>query len=168
MSFARPVAEVSKRVRLVRIAVFTALAVVGSFIPMPGPVSSVALDSASGYFSALYFGEIEGAYVLFAGHLATAIVHGFPLGVLHIPIAFGLAFQGWIMGKSVKKMGPLAATIIGIAINTLLTFVVVPFLGFGAAIALVPYLLVASSINGGLAYAAEKSIVKIGLIQGRT
>ena len=168
MLLTTPSAKVSKTVRLARVAVFTALAVAGSFIPIPSPVSSVALDSASGYFSALYFGEVEGAYVLFAGHLATATVHGFPLGILHITIALGLALQGWIMGKSVKRIGGLPATVIGVSINTVLTFVVVPFLGIGAAIALIPYLLVASSINGGLAYAAYRSIIKIGLIRHRT
>lgn len=156
---------VNRTRRLARISLFTSFAVAGSFISLPGPVSSVALDSASGYFAALNFGETEGASVLFAGHLATALVHGFPLGVLHLPIAVGLAFQGWVMAKVSRRFGRLASTGVGIAINTALTVVVIPVLGLGAAIVFVPFIFIGSLVNGVVAYLVSRSLVRMGFMK---
>jgi len=50
---------VSHTLRLVRIAVFAALSVVGSFIRLPSPIPSVAFDSASEFFAALYYRSVE-------------------------------------------------------------------------------------------------------------
>ncbi len=132
---------------------------------MPSPVSSVALDSASGYFAALSFGETEGASVLFLGHLVTAVVHGFPLGLLHLPIAVGLAFQGWVMAKASKKLGGLVSTGVGIAINTALTATVIPVLGLGAAIAFAPFIFFASLVNGAVAYVVTQSLARTGFMK---
>jgi len=155
----------SRTVMLARISLFTSFAVAGSFIQLPSPVSSVALDSVSGYFVAMNFGEVEGASVLFAGHLATAVVHGFPLGVLHFPIAAGLALQGVIMARVSRAFGRLASTCVGVAINTALTAVVIPFLGVGAAITFLPFIFVASLINGGVAYVVSGSLARAGLME---
>ncbi|MGA3406539.1 MAG: ECF transporter S component, partial [Candidatus Bathyarchaeia archaeon] len=51
------------------------LSVVGSFIHLPGPVQTVAFDSAPGFFAALLYGPLDGAAVCGLGHLATAIVN---------------------------------------------------------------------------------------------
>jgi hypothetical protein len=156
---------VNKTKRLARISLFTSFAVAGSFISLPGPVSSVALDSASGYFAALNFGETEGASVLFAGHLVTALVHGFPLGALHLPIAVGLAFQGWLMAKVSRRFGMLVSTGMGVTVNTALTATVIPVLGVGAVIAFAPFILLASLVNGAVAYAVSVSLVRMGFIK---
>lgn len=158
-------ARKDRTVMLARISLFTSFAVAGSFVQFPSPVSSVAFDSASGYFAAMNFGEAEGASVLFAGHLATAVVHGFPLGVLHFPIAAGLALQGVVMAKVSQSIGRLASTCAGVAINTALTAVVIPFAGLGAAIAFLPFIFVASAVNGFLAYLVSRSLVRAGLME---
>ncbi|PSN82849.1 hypothetical protein B9Q11_03615 [Candidatus Marsarchaeota G2 archaeon ECH_B_SAG-F08] len=162
--------ESTKRVpvsiRVARISLFTALAVAGSFVSLPSPVSSVALDSAAGYFCSMNYGGYEGALVFFLGHLSTATVHGFPLGVLHLPIAAGLALDGYVMSV-VAKFTKLGATIVGVLINTLLVFVALPVLGWGGSLTLIPYLAVASSVNAALAYIATKALEKRGVIKKR-
>jgi len=155
----------SKTAKIARVSLFTSLAVVGSFISLPGPVSSVAFDSASGYFAAMNFDEVEGSAVLFAGHLATAIVHGFPLGLLHLPIALGLAFQGFVMAKVSSAFGMLASMVSGVAINTALTAIVIPFFGVGAAIAFLPFIFVGSLANGAVAYAVSKSLARTDVMK---
>lgn len=137
-----------------RVGLFSAVALAGSFVTLPGPVSSVALDSASGYFCSLYYGPKEGFLVFLLGHTLTAITHGFPLGALHAPVALGMGVQGALVGKTKRFFGPLGATVLGVAFNTLLGFVAQPFYGLGFVLVLLPYLAVASSVNAALAYAA--------------
>jgi len=143
-------------VRIARIAIFTALAVVGSFIK-PNPASSIAFDSFAGFFVALYFGTFEGAFVCGLGHLATATVSGFPLGVLHLPIALGMALAGAAIGltnKLHKNWGFIPALVIGVAINTAMVFPLAPWLGGATldeglliAYGLAPVLLTVAALN---------------------
>lgn len=137
--------------RVVRIAVFAALSVVGSFIHLPSPVPSVAFDSAPGFFAALYFGPIEGFCVFGFGHLATAVVSGFPLGVLHLPIAVGLAIAGAAVGVVNRRWNFIPAVATGIAINTGLVVLAIPVLGVAGALSFTPFLLVAAAVNGVVA-----------------
>jgi len=149
--------------RTARIGVFTAVALAGSFISLPSPVSSVALDSASGYFCSLYYGPQEGFFVFMLGHILTAAVHGFPLGVLHLPIALGLGVQGYLMAKlkRLRSIGPLGSTAFGVVFNTLLAFIAEPIYGVGFVVVLLPYLAVASTVNALLAYAAYRASSKL-------
>lgn len=134
-----------------RITVFAALSVVGSFIHLPSPVPSVAFDSAPGFFVALYFGPLDGFCVLGLGHLATAVVSGFPLGILHLPIAVGLAFAGATTGLVNRKWNFIPAIATGIAINTALVVLAIPVLGVAATLSFTPFLLLAAMVNGAVA-----------------
>jgi len=136
---------------VVRITVFTALSAVGSFIHLPSQVSSVAFDSAPGFFVALYFGPLDGFCVLGLGHLATAIVNGFPLGILHFPIAVGLAFAGAATGLVNRKWNFIPAIATGIVINTALVVLAIPVLGVAATLSFTPFLLLAAIVNGAVA-----------------
>jgi len=145
----------SKRVprtyRIARISVFCALSVIGSFIHPPSPIQTVAFDSSPGFFAALYFGPFDGACVSGIGHIVTSIINGFPLGILHLPIALGMTVAGAAMGfvnRINPKAGFIAAVVTGIAINTSLVFVVVPVLGWAAALSFLPFILLAASLNG--------------------
>jgi uncharacterized membrane protein len=153
-----------RALRLARLSIFSALSVVGSFIHPPSPIQTVAFDSAPGFFAALYFGVFDGALICGIGHISTSIVNGFPLGFLHFPIALGMALAGGVMGlvnKASQKWGFIPATIAGIIINTALFVVVIPTLGWAAALAFVPFLLLAASLN-----AAVAALVYIG-VRGR-
>ncbi len=159
--------------RIARMAIFTALSVVGSFLKIPSPVGSLAFDSAPGFFVALFFGPLEGALVCGLGHLATAFVSGFPLGVLHVPIALGMALAGAAIGllkKLNKSWGFLPALAVGVVINTVLVFPLVPWLaadvnvGWAIAIGYTPFLLVAAILNAvvaGLVYVGIRGKMKI-------
>lgn len=148
--------------QIARISVLTALAIVGSFIHLPSPIPTVAFDSWPGFFAALYFGPFDGALVSGLGHVATSAVNGFPLGVLHVPIALGLAFAGWIIGivnRHERGWISIIALAAGVAINTGLVVILIPFNGLMAAIGFIPFLLLASILNAsvaGLTYFALK------------
>ena len=140
--------------RIARISTFCALSVIGSFIHPPSPIQTVAFDSSPGFFAALYFGPFDGACVSGIGHIVTSIINGFPLGVLHLPIALGMALAGAAMGfvnRVNPKAGFVAAVVTGIAINTGLVLVVVPVLGWGAAISFLPFISLAAGLNGIIA-----------------
>lgn len=147
-------------IRIARIAIFSALCAVGALIQIPSPLGSLAFDSAAGFFVALYFGAKEGAAVCGLGHLATAVVSGFPLGYFHIPIALGMVLAGAAIGslnKMNKMWGFLPALGVGVAINTLFTFVVAPDPNYGLALAIafLPFVFTAAVLNSvasGLVY----------------
>jgi len=143
--------KVPRTLRIVRIAVFAALSVVGSFIHLPSPVPSVAFDSAPGFFAALYFGPLEGFCVFGFGHLATAIVSDFPLGILHLPIAVGLAFAGAAVGVVNQRWNFVPAVATGIAINTGLVVLAIPALGVAGTLSFMPFLFLAATVNGVVA-----------------
>jgi adenosylcobinamide-phosphate guanylyltransferase len=153
--------------RLARISMLSALSVIGSFIHPPTPISSVAFDSSPGFFAALYFGAQDGAIVSGIGHIITSVINGFPLGVLHLPIAFGMAVAGGMMGlvnHVNKRWGYAAAVPVGIAINSGLAVVLVPTFGLGAALGVLPFLFAAASLNGlvaTFAYVGVRGRLKI-------
>jgi uncharacterized membrane protein len=146
-----PPRRVPTSYRLARISVFSALSVIGSFIHPPSPIQTVAFDSSPGFFAALYFGALDGASVSGIGHIVTSIINGFPLGILHLPIALGMAAAGAtisFVNRVNHTWGYVAAVLVGVAINTGLVVVAVPALGLGAALAFFPFLFLAASLNG--------------------
>lgn len=153
--------KVPSAYRVARISIFSALCVIGSFIHPPSPIQTVAFDSAPGFFAALYFGAIDGFLVTGIGHVITSIVNGLPLGILHLPIALGMALAGGVMGlvnRVSHRWSFIPAVICGIAINTTLFVIVVPTMGWPAAIAFAPFLLLASTMNGVVAALAYESV----------
>jgi uncharacterized membrane protein len=165
--------EKSPTWRTARLAIFTALSVVGSLIKIPSPIGSLAFDSAPGFFVALFFGPLEGGLVCGLGHLATAAVSGFPLGILHLPIAFGMALAGVaiaLVNTLSKKWALLPALVIGVVINTVLVFPLAPWLstdisiGWIIATSYAPFLFVAATLNAivyGVVYVAVRG--KLGV-----
>jgi len=140
--------------RIARLSTFSALCVVGSFIHPPSPIGSVAFDSLSGFFAALYFGALDGALICGIGHIVTSLISGFPLGILHLPIAFSMALAGGAVGvvnKTNKKWGFIPATIAGIVINTGAFVIIIPTYGLEAALVFVPFLMLAASLNAIIA-----------------
>ncbi|MEM1545917.1 MAG: ECF transporter S component [Candidatus Methanomethylicia archaeon] len=149
-----------KTVRIARIAIFTSLAVIGSFIKIPSPTGTVALDSLPGYFSILAFGYIEGVVIAALGHIATSMNAGFPLGFLHILIALFMMGATSLLKLSYDYLpkGLVIGTIIAATFNGLGGFLFSPFFGLGLAVALTPSLMVASYVNVILASIIFQSI----------
>lgn len=146
--------------RAARIPVFCALSVIGSFIHLPGQISTVAFDSAPGFFAALYFGPLDGAVVCGIGHLATSIINNFPLGILHFPIALGLACAGAAIGWVNTRWNAFGGLGVGIVINTALVVLAVPAIGWVATISFLPFLFLAACVNGVLAGAVYFGVRK--------
>jgi uncharacterized membrane protein len=140
--------------------VFCALSVIGSFIHLPGPISTVAFDSAPGFFAALYFGPLDGAAVSGIGHIATSIINGFPLGILHFPIAIGLACAGAAIGWVNTRWNAFAGLGVGVLINTALVVLAVPAIGWAATVSFVPFLFLAACVNAIAAGAAYIGVRK--------
>jgi adenosylcobinamide-phosphate guanylyltransferase len=143
--------KVPRTYLIARIAVFSALSVVGSLIHPPSPIQTVAFDSSPGFFVALYFGPLDGALVSGIGHLVTSVINGFPLGVIHFAIALGMMLAGATMGalnRIESSWACIPAVAAGIAVNTGLVVVMVPSLGWGAALTFLPFLLLAAALNG--------------------
>lgn len=153
--------------RIARISIFSALSVVGSFIHLPGLVQTVAFDSAPGFFTALFFGPMDGAIVTGLGHLATSSINGFPLGILHLPIAAGLAGAGAAIGlvNRLNWRGCTAlALAVGTAINVGLVVLAAPVLGWEATMAFAPLLAFAAGTNAllaGFVYVSIRGKVRI-------
>lgn len=144
-----------------RLAVLIALAAVGAMIKIPSPTGTVALDAAPGFLAALLFGPAPGATVAGLGHLASAGMVGFPLGLpLHLFIALQMVIVAILIGYGNRRLGTVYAMIIGIIANGLAApaaFIVIPGFGLPFFLAMVVPLLVASVINvmvAGLLYRA--------------
>ena len=139
-------------------AVFIALAAVGSLIKFPSGVGTIALDSAPGYLVALGFSGWMGAVCAGVGHLLSAGLTGFPLSLpVHSAIAIGMAVSAWLIspfrrcGKFGWVMGCIAAVI---WTTFILNLIMVPIAGWAAYVANLLPLLVASIINVTIAACA--------------
>ncbi len=147
--------KISNALRVARISIFTALSVIGSFITPYPLVPTIAFDSSPGFFAALYFGVLDGVLITGLGHIVTALINGFPLGPLHYIIALGMALAGGAMGlvnKTNKKWGFIPAAITAVSINTVLSVIMVPTMGWTATLTYVTVpLLLAASLNAVLA-----------------
>ncbi len=154
--------KISNALRVARISIFTALSVIGSFITPYPLVPTIAFDSSPGFFAALYFGVLDGVLITGLGHIVTALINGFPLGPLHYIIALGMALAGGAMGlvnKTNKKWGFIPAAITAVSINTVLSVIMVPTMGWTATLTYVTIpLLLAASLNAVLA-----TIIYVGI-----
>lgn len=81
--------EKSKLRFMVLTALISAICVIGSFIkvPLPGPVTTAALDSAPALISAVFLPPLFAGTVGALGHIATGLTSGMPLGIFHALIA---------------------------------------------------------------------------------
>lgn len=146
--------------RIAYMAVFIALSAVGAMIKIPSPVGTIGLDSAPGYFCSLAFGYVEGICVVFMGHLITAGIIGFPLGLpLHIFI--GLQLAVWVMAFRwvSRHMGIIPGSIIAIILNGGVSAFTMFFVGgMGAVLGTMPFLIVGSLINVAIAAISHRVV----------
>ena len=90
--------------RLVTSALLIAASVLGSYISI-GPMS-IALDSAAGFLAAMVLGPVAGALVTALGHMAVAMLKGFPLTPLfHVAGAVVMAGVGALGGVTARRFG---------------------------------------------------------------
>lgn len=149
--------------RVAYLAVFIALSAVGAMIKIPSPAGTIGLDAAPGYFCSLAFGYIEGICVIFAGHLLTAGLVGFPLGIpLHFFIALQLALWAVAFRWISRRFGMIAGSVAAVMLNGgVSAFTMALVGGIGAALGTMPFLVAGSLANVGIAVVSFR-VVRAG------
>jgi ABC-type Co2+ transport system permease subunit len=140
-----------KLINLVRVSLLIALSAVGAYLKFPSPIGSIALDSLPGYLGVLLLGGAKGSIILIIGHLISALTASLPLGPIHLIIALLMGVSGLIFGYLIDKNRVLATVIAIIYNGIIIPALLIPILGLGFFIGIVPMLLLASGVNIGLA-----------------
>lgn len=146
--------------RIAYMAVFIALSAVGAMIKIPSPVGTIGLDSAPGYFCGLALGYTEGIGVIFIGHLITAGVIGFPLGLpLHLFIGVQLALWVIILRWISRRINFWAGAAAAVFLNGVISAFTMYFVGgMGAVLATMPFLTAGALINVAIAVTAHRAL----------
>ena len=151
--------------RIARVAILVALSAVGAFIKLPSPTGTVALDSAPGFLAAAAFSPGEGAIVGMLGHMFSALITGFPLGLpIHILVAVATIVWVGLFGLVARKINIWVAIPVAILLNGVGgAALLIPIYGLGIFATLVLPLLVGSTINVVIAVAVVKVLDLTGL-----
>lgn len=155
---------------LVFTALLIALSYLGSLVKIFG---SVALDALPAYFGALMLGGPIGALIGAVGHLFSAALSGFPMGLpMHILVAACMAgacyAYAWINKKTNLVVASVDAILINGVVMTFLSGVLAVILGIspsvmGFVIPMLVPLLIASTVNvviAALLYLAFEKALK--------
>lgn len=162
---------ISKSLRTV--VVFTVVSIAMSLIKIPGPAGSAALDSASGFFAAMYFSPLVGAVVGLLGHFGTAATSGFPFGGLHIYVAIQMFVWCWLLGKIVRVKRNVFYLILGCIVMVVLNGIIAPIMLIYTPVfkipeqlgySLMPVLGVSTAINIAIAGFAYYLIAKTSIV----
>lgn len=149
--------------RIVFVALMLAFTFLGANIKVPG-FPSVALDGLPAYFTGLFFGCTQGALVGAVGHILTAQLAGFPLGLpIHCIIAIMMGISVWVFAWIAKKSHIVVAIAVAILFNGILmplSLAILPSFPLQMAWGFVPVLVMVSSINVLLATAIYRLIKK--------
>ena len=140
--------ETAKLKLMILTAVVAAMCVIGSFIKVPGLVTTAALDSAPAFISIAFLPPLFSGIAGALGHLATALTSGFPFGPLHLIIAFEMLIITTVFNILHKKGFKIVKWIFLILGNGVFAalpfyFIISPAFFIGA----VPSLLIATVIN---------------------
>ncbi|PYF03069.1 ECF transporter S component [Ureibacillus chungkukjangi] len=138
----------SKLRLMILTALVAAICVIGSFIKVPGILTTAALDSAPAFISVAFLPPLFSGIAGALGHLATALTSGFPSGPFHILIAFEMLIVTAVFNILHKKGYKILKWIFLILGNGVLAAIPFYFLISPAFfIAAVPSLLIATIIN---------------------
>ena len=147
---------------MVLTALIAAICVIGSFIKVPGFITTAALDSAPAMISVAFLPPLYSGFAGLIGHIATAYTSGFPSGPFHIIIAVEMFIILYVFNVLHQKSFNVLKWVFLILANGLLAplpfyFLVAPQFYFGA----VPTLLVATLINAIIAIVAIPVVKKV-------
>lgn len=142
-----------------KIAVLAAVAAAGGMITIPGPATSIRLDSLAGYFGALMFGWQVGAVVAAFGTFFANLMSGFSGWAALVPYyMINMALAATCFGIATKKWGKIMGLIVGTLVNTLCILPWLVMLGWQMMITtLIPQIL-GSFVNCLLAVIAHTAI----------
>lgn len=152
--------------KIVLMGMFIALSFICSFIKIPAPVQSIALDSMPAYLGGLLIGGPEGAIIGFIAHILTSLNVGFPLTLpVHIIIAVMMAITVYAFSFIRNKSNIIIATIAGTVINGVgapLVLMLLPGFDTKFFIMITPILLLASLVNILMADVVGVAVEKAG------
>ena len=142
-----------------KIAVLAAVAAAGGMITIPGPATSIRLDSLAGYFGALMFGWQMGGVVAAFGTFFANLMSGFSGWAALVPYyMINMALASTCFGLASKKWGKIAGLVVGTVVNTLCILPWMVMLGWQMMLTtLVPQIL-GSFVNCLLAMIAYTAI----------
>ena len=142
-----------------KIAILAAVAAAGGMITIPGPATSIRLDSLAGYFGALMFGWQVGGVVAAFGTFFANLMSGFSGWAALVPYyMINMALAATCFGIATKKWGKIVGLIVGTFVNTLCILPWLVMLGWQMMITtLVPQIL-GSFVNCLLAVIAYAAI----------
>ncbi|HSV31126.1 MAG TPA: ECF transporter S component [Atribacteraceae bacterium] len=148
--------------RITILASLIALSVVGSYLKIPSPTGTVALDAVPGYLGGLYLGFGEGAIIAFLGHILTSLNVGFPLGLpIHLLIGAEMALIVAVFRLVYLRWSYLPAIAIAVFLNGVIApLTMVPLFGWGFFTAIILSLVVSSAANAMLACAIYRLLLK--------
>ena len=137
---------------IVILSLFIAMSVIGGYIKLPNPItSSLAFDSLPAYLAALLLGGVPGAIVGFLGHIISAALGGFSLGLpVHLLVASEMALTMIIFSFCAKNINIAVAIVAGILVNGLVmpaSLILIPGFGIPVFLAMVLPLTAASILN---------------------
>ncbi len=143
-------------------SLIAAICVIGSFIKVPGFITTAALDSAPAFISAAFLPPLFSGFAASLGHLATALTAGFPSGPFHILIALEMLIITYVFNllhKNGFKIFKWIFLIIGNGVLSALPFyfLISPAFFIGA----VPSLVVATAINAVVTMIALPVVEKV-------
>ena len=144
---------------IAQIAILSAVAAAGGMITIPGPATSIRLDSLAGYFGALMFGWQVGAIVAAFGTFFANLMSGFSGWAAMVPYyMINMALAVICFGIATKKAGKITGLVVGTFVNTLCILPWIIMLGWAMMVTtLIPQVL-ASFVNALLAMIAYVAI----------
>lgn len=144
--------EKGKLQLIVLTALISAMCVIGSFIKVPGFITTAALDSAPAFISVAFLPPLYSGFAGLIGHFATALTSGFPLGPFHILIAIEMFIIIYIFNLLHKNGFSVIKWVFLIIANSVLSPVPFYFLVSPEFfVASLPSLIIAAAINAFVA-----------------
>ncbi|MBR4869210.1 MAG: ATP-binding cassette domain-containing protein [Oscillospiraceae bacterium] len=133
---------------IAKIAILAAVAAAGGMITIPGPATSIRLDSLAGYFGTLMFGWQVGSVIAMFGTFFSNLMSGFSGGAALVPYyMINMAFAATAYGVASKKAGKIVGIVVGTFVNTLCILPWIVMLGWQMMVTTLVPQIVASCAN---------------------
>ncbi len=144
--------------QLALIAMLIALSVIGAQIKV---FNTIAFDSVPAFIGGLLINPVAGGIIGIFGHLVTAGVSSFPLGLLtHLIISLMMFLTVYLFAKVYQKSVILAVVVAVIFNGPLSLLLLTPIIGVPLAKVLIVPLSIVAAINSTLGIVVFKSIFK--------
>lgn len=143
-------------------ALFAALCAVGGFIKIPSGIGSLALDTVPALLAASFLPPILVGFVSMAGHLASGLYAGFPLGPIHLMIAIEMFVILYVFARMHRAGRHIGKWIFFIIANGLIAPLPLYFIISPAfLVATLPSIFLATALNAAVAIIVMPALAKV-------